>query len=183
MSGVELRLRRPEDLPGLGELLLEQQPVSDYPHVRPKLEAVAAFLARSTEEAAWVAVRRRGGVEELLGHVAVTRIARGAEGEEETLAWCEGAGCAPEELRVVGALFVGLHATGLGAGVALLRRATEHVLDAGRVPCLDVLPTHDRAVALYRHLGWVEVGRLRPDWLADWAPEVIAMVHPAGRRG
>ena len=47
-------------------------------------------------------------------------------------------------------------------------------------PCLEVLPTHPRAMRLYHATGWRVVDRLRPDWLSaavgEEGPDVLVMV-------
>ncbi|WP_374928709.1 GNAT family N-acetyltransferase [Kytococcus sedentarius] len=176
---LTIRPRRDDDLPHLARTLVEQQRTSDYPHRSLDDAAALAFLQRDGEEAAWVAESGN----EVVGHVAVRRVPleTGSGDEPFVKAWSGASDRPAEDLRVVGVLFVGTAARGTGAGVALLRHATGFVLDAGCVPCLDVLPTHDRALALYRHLGWREVTRQRPHWVAEGAPDVIGMVFDPPR--
>jgi hypothetical protein len=54
---------------------------------------------------------------------------------------------------------------------------------AGLRPCLEVLPVHSAALALYESSGWQEVLRLRPEWLRTVAgevpPDVWVLVLPA----
>ena len=171
---VTIRPRRDADLPGLGVALVEQQAPSGYPHRDPLPVPPEQFIQRPAEQAAWVA--ELGG--EVVGHVAVGRAASDGSGGDAPFveAWSAASGRPAEDLRVVGVLFTATSARGTGAGVALLRHATGYVLDAGCVPCLDVLPTHGRALSLYRHLGWREVTRQRPEWLDAGAPDVIGMV-------
>ena len=38
-------------------------------------------------------------------------------------------------------------------------------MERDRVPVLDVVRAHERALAVYRRRGWEAVGELRPDWL------------------
>ncbi len=174
MSTVTIRPRRDDDLPALGAALLEQQPESGYPHRDPLPEPAEQFIQRPGQEAAWVA--EVDG--QVAGHVCVVRATTDGSGSDAPFveAWSDATGRPAEDLRVVSVLFVATSARGVGAGVALLRRATEHILEAGCVPCLDVLPTHDRAVEMYRRQGWREVTRQRPRWLSADAPDVIGMV-------
>ncbi len=43
------------------------------------------------------------------------------------------------------------------------------------MPVLDVVPKHRGAMNFYRHLGWIDVGRLRPAWLPDDHDDVVLM--------
>jgi GNAT superfamily N-acetyltransferase len=93
--------------------------------------------------------------------------------------WSTAHGLPASRLGVLTTLFVdpGQRRTGLGrqlhdVAVAWLR-------EAGRGPCLDVVPLHAAATAMYAGLGWVEVGRGRPAWLPADAPDLVAMVLPA----
>ena len=174
-----IRPRRDADLPGLAAALLEQQAHSGYPHRDPLPVPPGQFLQRPAELAAWVAEREG----EVVGHVAVGAASTSPDAGDAPFveAWSKASGRPAQDLRVVGVLFTTTAARGTGAGVALLRTATDHILGAGCIPCLDVLPTHDRAVALYRHLGWRDVTRQRPAWLAADAPDVIGMVFDPPR--
>ncbi|KQT94851.1 hypothetical protein ASG49_02610 [Marmoricola sp. Leaf446] len=154
-------------MPGLAHLLAEQQPTSHYPLRWPLPFPVEDFLVRPGEHAAWVA-ERDGAV---LGHVAVT-----APGDELAARFAATLpGVRPDELAAVSVLFVALASRGLGLGGRLLDTAVAHVRAAGRVPVLDVVPTHAGAVALYRRRGWREVGSFRPPWLAADRPALLLM--------
>ena len=56
-------------------------------------------------------------------------------------------------------------------------RIVQQVLEADLAVLLE--PTGS-AVELYRRTGWREVGRTRPAWLDADAPDVVAMILPAG---
>ncbi|AKT51480.1 GNAT family N-acetyltransferase [Arsenicicoccus sp. oral taxon 190] len=173
----DVRPRRDADVPELARLLLEQQPTSGYPYRNPLPFPPEDFVRRGGELASFVA--ERDG--ELLGHVAVTRAREpepGPAGDVER-AWERGHGRPWPELAVIGSFFTTLAARGTGAGRALHDTAVAEIRRQGLLPCLDVLPTHERAYALYPRLGWVEVGRARPSWLAAQAPDEVAMVLPA----
>lgn len=74
-------------------------------------------------------------------------------------------------------LFTATSSRGTGAGRALLETALAHLAARGLGPCLEVIPD-SAAIELYRRTGWREVAAVRPDWLSDDAPDVIAMVLP-----
>lgn len=164
---VTIRARRPSDVPGLVALLGEQQSGSRYPLRWPLPFPAEQFLLRPTEERGWVAVT--DGV--LAGHVSVT----GPAGE---MAEAFDRTCPGRDLAEVSVLFTGTAARGTGVGGRLLDTAVAAIRGSGRMPALDVLPLHSEAVAVYRHRGWVEVGRMRPAWLPDGQPDVLLMVLP-----
>lgn len=164
---ITIRPRRTSDLPGLVALLGEQQAASRYPLRWPLPFPVERFLVRSTEEHAWVA--EAGGV--LAGHVAVTT----PDGE---LAEAFARAYPGPSTAEVSVLFNGSAFRGSGVGGLLLDTAVAAIRDSGRTPALDVLPAHSSAVAVYRHRGWVEVGRARPAWLPTDQPDVLLMVLP-----
>ncbi len=164
---VTVRARRPVDLPGLVELLGEQQAASRYPMRWPSPFPAEQFLVRPTEEQAWVA--EVDGT--LAGHVSVTT----PDGE---MAEAFAEACPGREVAEVSVLFSGTAFRGTGVGGRLLDTAVAAIRDSGRTPALDVLPAHSTAAAVYRHRGWVEVGRARPGWLPDDQPDVLLMVLP-----
>lgn len=167
VPGVRLRPREPEDVPRLAELLAEQQPTSHYPLRWPLPFPVEDFLVRPGEHGAWVA--EADGV--VLGHVAVTTPRDDLAGRFAAAL----PGRRPDDLAAVSVLFVALTSRGLGVGGLLLDTAVAHVRAAGRVPVLDVVPTHTGAVALYRGRGWREVGSFRPPWLPEDRPALLLM--------
>ncbi len=170
-TGVRLRPRRLEDVPRLAALLAEQQPTSHYPLRWPLPFPVEDFLVRPGEHAAWVAE-----VDDVvLGHVAVTAL-RDDLADRFTAAL---PGRRPDDLAAVSVLFVALASRGLGVGGLLLDTAVAHVRAAGRVPVLDVVPTHTGAVALYRSRGWREVGGFRPAWLPPDRSDLLLMALDA----
>lgn len=163
-----LRPRAATDLPALTDLLAEQQPTSRYPFRWPLPIPAADFIARTSDEAAWVA--EADG--RLLGHVAV-----GSFGPDEGVPFAEHLGERP--FLAVTTLFTGLAARGQGVGAALHDRAVTHIRSTGHVPVLDVLPTHASALAMYERRGWRTIGTLRLPFLPDDAPSVRLMVLDA----
>jgi GNAT superfamily N-acetyltransferase len=165
---VTVRPRRSGDVAGLVALLAGQQALSRYPLRWPLPFAVEDFLVRDSEEQAWVA--EVDGV--LAGHVAVARL-------DEDLAAEFGRLRPGEDLAAVTVLFTGADHRGAGVGGALHDTAVAAIRGSGRLPVLDVLPVHSTAAEVYRHRGWVEVGRARPAWLPADQPDVLLMVLPA----
>lgn len=162
---TRVRARVPADLPVLVRVLVEQQPSSGYPLRWPLPFPVEQFIVRSYEEQAWVA-ERDGDV---VGHVMVGRV------EDAQAAAIVTAATGRRELATVSVLFLAEDARGHGIGKLLLDTAVDWAVQRGRLPVLDVVPTHRGAVGFYRHLGWRDVGRIRPAWLPDDHDDVILM--------
>ena len=147
---MELRPRRPEDLPGLLALLQRTHEQEAYP---VRSEAVADWwLAAEHELGAWVAVHG----ERVVGHVALHPAAgAGLPG------WQQATGRGPDGLAVVSRLFTDRSLP--GAGAALLEEAVAQARAAGREPVLQVDPD-SAALDWYRRRGWREVGTARQTW-------------------
>lgn len=176
-----IRRRRDADLGVLAAVLAEQQPASGYPYRWPLPFAVERFLVRDYEEAAWVAqvadpAAPSGPVDPVVGHVMVGSVEDMGEVAET---FREATGC--PDPAIVSVLFTATSVRGQGIGGRLLDTATEWARQRGRVPVLDVIPLHASAMAVYRHRGWVEVGRTRFDWLPDGEPDVLLMALPPFR--
>jgi GNAT superfamily N-acetyltransferase len=164
-AATRVRARGPEDVPALVQVLTEQQPGSGYPLRWPLPFPVERFIVRSYEEMAWVA--ERDG--HLLGHVLVGRV-----DDDETAAIIT-AKTGEAELAIVSVLFVAQTARGQGIGKLLLDTAVTWAREHGRMPVLDVVPKHREALQFYRHLGWSEVGCIRPEWLPEDHDDVVLM--------
>ena len=178
---VTVRRRRPADVPALVEGLLAQQQESRYPFRDPLPIPAEQFLHVDDAVAAWTAELDGRPV----GHVCRTGPATGFTDAAELNRVCaEAHGCDAEELSWVTSLFVAREARGLGLGRSLLSTVVDDIRAAGEYPCLEVLPVHPAALALYRATGWREVHSLRPDWLreaaGDEGPDVVVMVGPPG---
>lgn len=179
-----MRPRRPEDLPGLGADLLEQQPVTRYPFRDPLPVSTDAFLHADDALGAFVA-EVDGDV---VGHVARTGPAHGwPDAERMNQACARAHGCGVAELSYVSALFVALRGMRRGAGRALLTAVVDDLRGVGQRPCLEVLPHHAGARSLYLASGWRDVLTVRPPWLTsvvgDEGPDVHVMVLATGRGG
>jgi len=170
-----IRPRADADLPARGRALVEQQPASRYPHRDPLPMPAEDFVARPGALATWTA--ELDG--EPVGHVAVLPVR--PDGHEPELArlWSAGHGLPTERLGEIGVYFTSTAARGRGVGSALMRTALDDLAERGLAPCLDVVP-FGVAADYYLRTGWVEVGRTRPSWLGDDAPDVVAMILPAG---
>lgn len=141
-----LRAREASDLPVLADILARQQASSRYPFRWPLPMPDVDFVARSSDENAWVA--HEGP--RLLGHVAVGIVSEDDFGE----IFRDGLGIEVDRLRSVTTLFTSIEARSLGVGRALLAHAEADIVDRGLVPVLDVLPVHAAASAMYARRGW-----------------------------
>ncbi len=171
-----VRQRAKADISVLCDVLAGQQPSSRYPLEWPLPFPVEKFIARNREQRAWVAeVDRR-----TVGHISVVTV----DGADEGLArrWSEAAGVGVDALACVAAFFVGLEQQGNGLGGLLLDTAVTWARARGMVPVLDVVQRAGRAVDVYRHRGWRDVGEARPAWLPDGEPPVLLMILPASAK-
>ncbi len=181
---VRVRPRNVADLPVLEAVLRAQQPESAYPVPWPLPGPVDQFIARDHELASWVALRDEIPV----GHVAIQSVAEAhglptyedqtRTGHETVDAWCRGHRRPVAELAAVVTLFVAPTARRTGVGATLLDTAVRWMSRHGYAPCLEVLPQHGRAVALYQRTGWHTVAHVRPGWLPASYPPALAMVRP-----
>lgn len=180
MTMATIRPRLVDDLPALGVALLEQQAASGYPHRHPLPMAAEDFITRAGEIASWVAEIDGHPV----GHVAISTPPDpetvGAGDADLIRLWMRAHGLGHDALGEVSVLFTAAGARGTGAGQALLSTAVHALLERGLAPCLDVVPTSEAAVRLYRRNGWHEAGRARPGWLDVSVDDVIVMVLPTG---
>ena len=181
---IEVRRRRPEDLEELTEVLVAQQPSTRYPFRNPLPIPIHDFLHADDADGAWTAEIDGAPV----GHIVYTRDRDDFPGLAEMTRTCAGAhGCDADRLAWISAFFVAGDRRGKGIGRSLLTTAVDEIRRSGLHPCLEVLPVHPGALALYASTGWREVMRLRPDWLTseqgDEGPDVLVMVLPDESRG
>jgi GNAT superfamily N-acetyltransferase len=177
-TDVRIRPRRSDDVPLLADVLMAQQRLTRYPFRDPLPVPVEQFLHADDALAAWTAeVAGRPA-----GHVCRVRSPRGPDAEAMNDACALAHGCSVDELGWVSTLFVDPAARGLGLGRALVDTVVDDMRTGGLRPCLEVLPVHSAALALYESSGWQEVLRLRPEWLRDAAgdvpPDVRVLVLP-----
>ena len=119
---------------------------------------------RPGEETAWVAVVE----DRVVGHVSVSA-------PDDELRPVFGRALGSDRLALLTVLFVALESLGSGAGARLHDVAVAWIRDTDRVPVLDVVSTHERAVAFYRRRGWREIGSARPAWLPTDRPDLLLM--------
>ncbi|MEP9363805.1 GNAT family N-acetyltransferase [Nocardioides sp. CN2-186] len=165
---VTVRERRPDDIPVLAAVLAEQQASSHYPVRWPLPIPIEDFLVRPGEERAWVAEVEG----QVVGHVAVY----GADGPLRD-AFVAGAGT--DRLAELAVLFVGSGVIGTGVGGRLIDVAVEWIRASGRQPVLDVVPVHDRALAVYLRRGWTVIGEVQPAYLGPDFPTLTLMTLTA----
>ncbi len=175
-TSVTIRSRRPADVPVLADVLGRQQPHTGYPLRWPLPFDARQMIVREGELGAWTA--ELGGTP--VGHASLTDVADDELGQ----LWSRGAGRPVTELACLSALFLEHTLQGRGIGGQLLDTAVAFARQRGLTPVLDVVSGTGPAIAVYRHRGWVEVGRARPHWLPDSEPPVLMMVLPeaAGTR-
>lgn len=176
---VRIRSRRPDDVPLLAQVLLAQQPLTRYPLLNPLPMPVERFLHADDAHQAWTAELAGRAV----GHVCRVGPPHGwPEAQAMNEACARAHGCAVDDLGWVATLFVDPGARGLGLGRALLDTAVAGIREARLRPCLEVLPVHAAASALYASSGWREALRVRPEWLRAAAgedvPDVRVLVLP-----
>jgi GNAT superfamily N-acetyltransferase len=174
LHGIDVRPRTAADLPALTTLLAAQQSATRYPLRWPLPFPAERFVAREVDLAAWVAELDGRPV----GHVSVQHLddvfSPGELGQE----WSRAHGRPAEHLGILGTLFVDPGVRRQGVGRLLHDTALAWLREHDLAPCLDVVPVHAAAVEMYARLGWVEVARVRPPWLPDAEPDVVAMVLP-----
>ena len=174
-----IRPRRSADISRLGEVLLAQQADTRYPFRDPLPISVEDFLHCNDAVAAWTAEREGRPV----GHVCRTGPASGFPDAAAMNDACARAhGCDEDALAWVSSLFVGAEGRRAGVGRALLATVVANMRADDVRACLEVLPTHPAALALYVSTGWQTVLKLRPQWLVEAAgdsgPDVHVMVLP-----
>lgn len=150
----DVRMRRPEDVPGCVRLLAEVHEADAYPLHWPA--EPERWLTPADLITAWVG--EEAG--ELLGHVALCTAVR-----ESAAPWWEGAsGISAARMGVVAKLFTAPWARGRGVGVALMETAMTEARRRDLLPVLEVLDLNRSAIALYEAMGWRRVGSAPASW-------------------
>jgi GNAT superfamily N-acetyltransferase len=166
-----VRPREAADLPALVEVLAAQRDASHYPLRWPLPFPVEDFVVRPDDLLGWTALLDGRPV----GHASAQR----PTDELVLPLWEQGHGRPAERLGVLGTLFVDPAVRGRGLGRLLHDTAVGWMRDRDLGPCLDVVPIHAPAQAMYAAAGWREVGRARPRWLPADRPDVVVMVLPS----
>ena len=104
----------------------------------------------------WVAVVRRPGRAEIVGHVAIDPSAS----DPAIGVASETTGLPVDSLAVIARTFVVPNQRRRGLGSALLATAVESARAEGLRAVLNVLESDRAAIALYEHLGWRRTGWL-----------------------
>ncbi|MEV7185817.1 GNAT family N-acetyltransferase [Kitasatospora sp. NPDC093102] len=170
-AGVVVRPRRADDLADCVRVLGDVHAADGYPADWPELPT--AWLTPDGLLAAWIAESDGG----LAGHVG---LARSAPGDLAPALWSHRTGGPPALTAVVGRLYVAPRARGHLIGARLLACAVTHARALGLHPVLDVLATDTAAVALYRRLGWTNLGSGDQRWASGRTVTVHCFAAPRG---
>jgi GNAT superfamily N-acetyltransferase len=174
VSELVVRPRVDPDLPALTAVLAAQQAATRYPMRWPLPFPAEEFVVREVDLAAWTAELDGRPV----GHVSAQVVDEVWTPGQLSREWERGHGLPADRLGVMGTLFVDPGVRRRGLGRRLHDTAVDWLREHDLAPCLDVVPIHAAAVTMYEAIGWREVGRVRPPWLPDGEPDVIAMVLP-----
>jgi GNAT superfamily N-acetyltransferase len=161
---MEIRARRERDLGDLATIAARVHDLDNYPIFLPGGD-YTGFITRPTSLAAWVAVRGR----QLVGHVALN------DTTSNPVMQLVDDDRPAHPPAYVARLLVDPGSRREGVGRRLLEHARREALSSGRVPYLDVvdIPTAASVIALYRHDGWVEVGRVRFELAGEEIDELV----------
>ena len=173
---IQIRPRRPEDVPVLCEVLAAQAEATSYPIRWPWSGPVEEFIVREGEERAWTAVVD-DEPDRPVGHVSVVRVTDDVDDGIAT-GWMVATGAACDRLSCISVLFVDQTYRGSGIGTMLLGTASAWILAAGRIPVLDVVVADGHVIDLYLRRGWRQVGIAHPFWLPE--ASLALMVLDAG---
>lgn len=174
---VTLRERDDADLPGLLEVLAACANDSGYfaDDAGALVSHALDSLADPRFSASWVAEDADG----LLGQISLLPLTA-----SEDLAylpfWLAGTGAPIEQHCLIKRLFVDPRSQSRGIGRSLMARAMAELAAQGLIGVLDTASVAESAMALYRKLGWREVGRCKPTW-SDAGFDAVLFVQPGIR--
>ncbi len=142
-----IRPRTEDDLDACAALLEEVCARDRYPVYVP--ESFRDFVEVPDALAAWVA-EDDGAI---VGHAALR-----PRGSDAVQALVERLAGAPQDIGVVVRLFVSPSTRRRGLAARLLDVTVAEARGRGRMPILDVVTSHEAAIALYDALGWTCLG-------------------------
>ncbi|MFC6285292.1 GNAT family N-acetyltransferase [Nocardioides sp. GCM10027113] len=151
-----IRERRDGDLHECAALLAQVHVEQRYPVNWP--DDPGTWLTPANMAAAWVVARD----DEIIGHVCLVR------------------GNLSTSDLTLERLFVSPVAVGSGVGRALVIQASDWTAQRGAQLSLDVADNCAKAVALYRRLGWRQIGETPIDWGGDLARRLLHFEAPTG---
>jgi ribosomal protein S18 acetylase RimI-like enzyme len=149
MTDPVIRPRTDDDLESAGQALVDVHSTDGYP-----VEGVAdpvAWLKPAGLIRAWVA--ELDG--EIVGHVALSDP---QPGDDAARLWMEQSDDKPEDIAVLGRLFVKRAARGKSIGLQLARAAVSDSATNGKTLVLDVMEKDQDAIRLYERLGLKRIG-------------------------
>lgn len=157
-----IRPRTESDLDGLVGALAEVAETDGYPTRWPA--DPAGWLRATDVLGAWVAI---DDDEALLGQITLRR-----PGDQEPVRLWRARG-EPDDCVLISRLFVVPAARRAGLGRALLDTACARAAELGRRPVLDVVAVNRAAIAMYRRLGWIEIGQYVERFYDDAPDELL----------
>ncbi|MCG7320814.1 GNAT family N-acetyltransferase [Arsenicicoccus bolidensis] len=164
-----IRPRRDADLDALAPTLVAVYERDGYP-----VEGVAdprAWLTLARPLGAWVA--ELDG--QIVGHVALTEP---SPGDDAARLWIDQHRGTPDDVAVLGRLFVSPDARGHHLGARLTETATDEAARIGRRAVLDVMLKDAAAIRTYEALGWRPLGDFNHHHSNDAAEPARAYVAP-----
>lgn len=162
-------MRREDDLDDCERLARAVYGADGYP---PRCaDDLRVFVSTPDALGAWVAESDRG----IVGHVAL----QSRSSPAVVALACEATDRPPDQLCVVGRLFVVPSRRREGIGSSLLATAADAGLARGLWPILDVAAHFVGAIRLYEKAGWTRVGRVTVAFPDDEPPEEMVYVGPA----
>lgn len=113
---------------------------------------------------------------EIIGQISIMPLAQSEDPEYLPL-WLAATAQPIEQHALIKRLFVHPKAQGRGAASLLMETAMAELAASGLIGVLDTASVARSAMALYRKLGWREVGRTKPSW-TDEPFDAVLFVQP-----
>lgn len=163
----EIRPRQGSDIAALVRILRRCHEADSFPEVWPT--DPERWLAPRREFAAIVAVAHTTGV--VVGHLGLHRV-----GDHPLAPAWRLSGAPSDRSAILSRLIVDPDFRRAGCATRLLIDAQDALGSHGVTPVLDVAVANRGARALYRNLGWIELGV--PTVTRRWQIPVVAMTRP-----